>query len=242
MRRLLLSDPRCQALPELRRRELFEAYTASLFDAEAKKAEEAAAAAEAAEAGDTAAIPFPAVAVAAPVPATPPPSPAATPAPATRAVEAAPSAAVNAGSVAATAAAAGTASASGGVPLEDEELAAALASMEAALESAIKAVASAPPPSALVAGEALRNGAAAAASPPAPAAAGSGSSNGNGNGVGKKAGPAGGVFESSRLEELRKEQARLRAEYETMAARLREMEDRLKVGRGRRGGGGKGAG
>ncbi|PNW72528.1 hypothetical protein CHLRE_16g688526v5 [Chlamydomonas reinhardtii] len=241
VRKAVSSDPRCQALPEQRRRELFEAYTAKLFEAEAFNMEAAVREAESSEASDT--EPAPAVAVVAAQQAIKP-SAATTAKPAATVVAAAAAPVItptvlaansDSDELSATALAvppaapvpAATSAASAASALEDDDLAAVLASMEAALDTAMKAVASSPAPADLVKGMGVGVPAAAAGQKPV-------LQGGGGNNVVPAAAAAGAasgsapVFEGGRLEELRREQARLRAEYETMAQRLREMEERLR--------------
>ncbi|KAG2447430.1 hypothetical protein HYH02_007756 [Chlamydomonas schloesseri] len=253
VRKAVAGDPRCQALPEQRRRELFEAYTAKLFEAEAAKVE---AAVQEAESAESSADDEPAAAAAVPVvaaaqqaakpPAAAPVAPAITAAAATAAAAVVnpdakePSTATNpalpsttaapasAAPAAALAAAASSPSAAAASALEDDDLAAVLASMEAALDTAMKAVASSPAPADLVKGMGGVAAGPAAAAGAKPAAGLGGGNNVVPAAAGGAAGGTAPVFEGSRLEELRREQARLRAEYETMAQRLREMEERLR--------------
>ncbi|PNH05373.1 hypothetical protein TSOC_008362 [Tetrabaena socialis] len=252
VRRDLAADPRCQALPEKRRRELFEAYTAELFRAAAIQSS----ALEAAAQEDTAARP-PASA-AATVAATAP-SAAAVPASAAAAPVAAPQTAQVRPRSPAAARAFGLAPGpeSDGpthspcallpsapdlllllnalhpvldefaprcLVLEDEDLSAALAGMEAALETAMRAVSSKPASS-------PADGGGGAAAPPVALGGNNVVSGPPAKGGSRKVAVGGGgaPFESARMEELRREQARLRAEYDGMAQRLREMEERLRA-------------
>ncbi|KAG2422260.1 hypothetical protein HXX76_016174 [Chlamydomonas incerta] len=234
VRKAVASDPRCQALPEQRRRELFEAYTAKLFEAEAAKVDAAVKEAEESdmEAANAAPVAAAQQAVKAPAAAATAPAAAVMPAvaaPSSVAPEAAATPAVARSDVDQPSAASAAASAAAG--LEDDELAAVLASMEAALDTAMKAVASSPGSADLVKGMGVGVPAAAAAGQKPAAPGGMGGAGNNVVPAAAAAGAASGtapVFEGSRLEELRREQARLRAEYETMAQRLREMEERLR--------------
>ncbi|GIL89995.1 hypothetical protein Vretimale_18008 [Volvox reticuliferus] len=276
VRKAVVADPRCMALPERRRRELFEAFTARLFE-EAARSEIAAAAAEVAELAEAAEALTPAIAraaanaAAATVATASPPSAHFMPEaansqqqqqplhPLTSAIPRYPPPAASAGPQAVARSnmevmidlpvlpgpAPSSSEPPASFPLDDDDLSAALAGMEAALETALKAVSSAPLPSSLTRGGDTGSGSAAGSSTNSDLRAGinnmvnvppvqSGATLVNGatrstippsssGGVG--AFPA---AEGIRLEELRREQARLRAEYEAMAHRLREMEERLK--------------
>ncbi|KXZ43807.1 hypothetical protein GPECTOR_80g167 [Gonium pectorale] len=265
VRKAVSADPRCNALPERRRRELFEAYTADLFEQEARRADAAVAAADAeaeAEAAAAAAVapaqpaavdPVPAPAAAALPSSFAPPAvsaavgpssfnPFAPPAPAHTAATAPTSPPASSAATApppSLLSSSATAAPSGAVPslapaaaIDDDDLAAALEGMEAALESAIKAVAAAPLPSASLLGGVGGSGGSGA--PPVAVAGNnvvSGPAATTANGRPKSAAGgsgSGSTFDGSRLEELRREQARLRSEYEAMAQRLREMEERLR--------------
>ncbi|GFR52016.1 hypothetical protein Agub_g14440, partial [Astrephomene gubernaculifera] len=202
VRRAVASDPRFQALPEHRRRELFEAYTARLFEATAcgVEGEDAAAgllSAEAAEdstearhANDT-------------LPAAPPSTLAAAVIPAEAGIASSSSAvpvAYPLGLDQLTGNGNGDNGNGNGGP---SQLADDAALYQERLTSTAAAAAAED-----AAGTRLEGG-----SPPAA-----------GNGTVRR---RRGVFEGGRLEELRREQARLRAEYDAMAQRLREMEERL---------------
>ncbi|KAG2490289.1 hypothetical protein HYH03_011241 [Edaphochlamys debaryana] len=227
VRKAVAADARSQALPERRRRELFEAYTAQLFEAEARRRSEEAAEAAAREAereaaGPAAAEPEPISAE----PAAPSQEVALAAAEAAALIVTTAEAEAKAASAkakvaaaeeakakeaAVVPAAAAAAPASFPVVLDDEDLSEALAGMEAALETAVKAVTSPPPALPSVADVAAADNGKVAVGP--------------GLGLGMAAGGGG----ANRLEDLRREQARLRAEYEAMASRLREMEERLRT-------------
>ncbi|GLI68475.1 hypothetical protein VaNZ11_012901 [Volvox africanus] len=284
VRKAVVADPRCMALPERRRRELFEALTARLFEEETARYEIAAAAAEVAELAEAAESLKPAIARAAAVTATPsPPSDhptskvadlqqrqqeqqlhlqtsAAPPHPAPNAAGSPPvrpsggamgDLGASVGPPVLPGPAASSSETLTSFPLEDDDLSAALAGMEAALESALKAVSSAPLPSSFNkvgnTGSSSTTGSSSITSSSIIGVLGAGTNNPVNfppvqfgstpvNGATRSTAPpsslggAGALpaAEGIRLEELRREQARLRAEYEVMAQRLREMEERLK--------------